>query len=105
MTSWDRALGHIKVKHCTRKPGVSTFFSHVSVEQVVRTGLNCFQLKQLHTVFSGRTWYFYQFDSEIGYDGASKKACRWVAILMEGNRLVTAFPVVSPCVLQKGGKK
>ncbi len=98
-SDWDRAIGHIINRHCCVLPNRSTFYHHISVSSVVRTCLKDYHRSFPHKMESGRRCFFNQFDQFIGQD-QEKKKCRWLAVLKEGEILLTAFPVMTPATLQ-----
>ena len=54
-----------------------------------------FQVKPDKT-WKRRHWHVGHFDGLLGYRGCDGAACYWLAVLMEENELITAYPIPHP---------
>lgn len=93
-------IKHIVSRHVVKHPGDSFFYRHLSIADIIDVCLDDCDLSFAHRYKTGRTWYFHEFDKNIGRDGATNQPCSWVAVLKQGEHvLVTAFPVTNPSTL------
>ena len=95
-----QTMDHITQHHIEQVKDKSTFVPGLDVEQAIEDVLSKPAITAPHSTKANRTWYFRPFTSIIGYRGIDGRACRWLAVLLKGQYLVTAYPIVHPYTLK-----
>ncbi len=92
-------MDHVKASHMGKMGNKSYFLPDVDVDMLIqRTIMKPFRTK-CHVSKQHRTWYVARFNKVIGYRGHDGTPCRWVAVLMKSDYLVTAYPIPHPKAL------
>ncbi len=79
--------------HLTQK---SQFAEEEDVDELIRTVRNQPMIIHRHITKVHRFWFMRKFTRVVGYRGMDGTPCRWVAVLVDRQSLVTAYPVPHP---------
>ena len=89
-------MDHIKQTHLRPMRNKSIFVQHVSADTLIQETLDRPMIKKRHDTKPHRQWFMRDFRRVIGYRGMDGAPCYWLAVLMQGSILVTAYPIPHP---------
>ena len=93
-------MNHIAKHHINKVHRKSTFVAGLDVDQLIQDVLTHPLTVKRHVTKPNRRWFMGRFSQVIGYRGIDSKECRWVVVLMEHTRLITAYPIPHPKTLK-----
>ena len=89
-------MEHIIKHHIKNTNTKSRFVEGIDVKWLIRQVRAHPFVKQKHQSKHHRCWYLGKFSQVIGYRGYDGTECRWLAVLMDQNHLITAYPISHP---------
>lgn len=93
-------MDHVIARHVEKCPNKSLFVKGVNVKKLIREALAHPQMVKQHQSKARRKWYFGECHKVIGYRGTDGAKCKWIAVLMDCQRLITAYPIIHPTALR-----
>ena len=86
-------MEHVTKYHTQKQNNKSTFVEGLDVDQLIQDVMAHPLVKRQHPAKQNRWWYIGKFSKVIGYRGTDQAECKWLAVLVDAHRLITAYPI------------
>ena len=92
-------MEHISQFHIHQVNRKSTFVLGLDVGLLIKRTVKHPLIIRPHDSKPNRHWYFGKSSKIIGFRGTDGAKCRWIAVLMDDEDLITAYPIPHPKTL------
>ena len=93
-------MEHVTKYHIEKLSKKSTFMRGLDVNHLIEEVLAHPLVKKQHVTKPNRWWFLGKFSKVIGHRGTDGAECRWLAVLVDAYRLITAYPIPHPKTLK-----
>ena len=97
---FDFSMEHIRKNHVQRCNHKSYFAEGEHVQQLIQETLDHPLMVKRHVMRRNGLWYIGKYGRVIGYRGFDGSSCKYIVILTERSRLITAYPVPHPSTVR-----